>query len=145
MLINKNELAIVDMEFMNEVHFEDIDIINALFEYVKIYDNDKSEENKIQINQKYEEWISHTQAHFEGEEVMMREKNFPPYSMHKGEHDNALRQMQDVFNHWKSTENISILKIYLIEQVPSWLIQHIASMDMVTARFFKTGMSPCSA
>lgn len=144
MLIDKKDLPIVDMDFMNDVHLEDIDIINTLFEAVKTYDNDKTEENKQAINQQYEAWIEHTKAHFKGEEVMMLEKNFGPYAMHKGEHDNALRQMQEVFTQWQQTQEVAILKIYLIEHVPSWFVQHIASMDTVTARFFKTGMSPCS-
>jgi hemerythrin len=73
---------------------------------------------------------------------MMIEKGFPPYAMHKGEHDRALEEMRRIFQEWQKTMDSSVLKIYLIEIVPLWLTNHIASMDTVTARFFDTGFSP---
>jgi len=145
MLISKNDLPVVDMEFMNDVHYEDVDIINDLFELIKAYDNDATQSNKDALNAKYQEWIDHTKDHFHGEEVLMVEKGFPPYPMHKGEHDKALHEMQEIFERWQSSGDVSVLKIYFIEVLPTWLVNHIASMDMVTARFFKTGMSPCAA
>jgi hemerythrin len=143
-LIDKSDLPLVDMEFMNDVHLEDIDIINDIFGLIIAYDREPNENNKIKLNQKYQEWIEHTKEHFNGEEVLMIEKGFPPYPMHKGEHDNALRGMQDIFDEWNATQDISLLKIYFIEQLPAWLINHINTMDTVTARFFKSGLSPCA-
>jgi len=137
MLLTKEELPLVDMEFMNEVHFEDVELINAIFELIIGYDNNPKA-TKEQLNQTYQEWIDHTVNHFHGEEVMMVEKGFPAYPMHKGEHDRALVTMREIFAQWQSSENISILKIYFIEVLPQWLINHINTMDMVTARFFKT-------
>ena len=100
---------------------------------------------KKSLNQKYQAWTVHTQDHFKGEEVLMVEKGFPPYPMHKGEHDRALAQMEQHFNEWQSSGDIAVLKIYFIEYLPQWLVHHINTMDTVTARFFKTGMSPCSS
>lgn len=145
MLIEKSDLPLVDMEFMNDVHFEDVDIINEIFELILAYGKEVSDTTKTQLNQKYHEWISHTQDHFKGEEVLMVEKGFPPYTMHKSEHDRALAQMEQVFNEWQSSGDISVLKIYFIEYLPQWLVHHINTMDTVTARFLKTGMSPCSS
>jgi hemerythrin len=144
MLIDKNNMPIVAMDFMNDVHSEDIDIINQLFELVLKYESDPTSENKIALNEKYNEWVEHTVAHFKREEDMMVEKKFPPYFAHKGEHDNALSQMRNVFNEWQDQDDIKILKTYLIETLPQWLSNHIQTMDTVTAMFFKTGMSPCS-
>lgn len=144
MLIDKNSTPIVAMDFMNDVHFEDIDIINELFELILKYENDSTEENKVLISQQYIQWINHTVAHFQREEEMMIEKKFPPYYAHKGEHDNALSIMNKIFNEWQSEEDIKILKHYFIEVLPQWLINHIQTMDTVTAMFFKNGMSPCS-
>ncbi|KIM11800.1 MAG: hypothetical protein KU38_06435 [Sulfurovum sp. FS08-3] len=141
MLISQDEMPLVAMEFMNAVHSEDIGIINELFALVVAYDRGKSSIEAI--NDKYQEWIAHTVEHFRGEEVMMIEKGFPPYAMHKGEHDRALDEMKRIFQEWQKTMDSSVLKIYLIEIVPLWLTNHIASMDTVTARFFDTGFSPC--
>ncbi|MBD3841311.1 MAG: hemerythrin family protein [Campylobacterales bacterium] len=144
MLLDKQNIPMVAMEFMNEVHSEDIDIINQLFELVLEYEKDPSDTNKQLLNSKYQLWIDHTIDHFKGEEVLMEEKKFPPYLFHKEEHDKALTTMKEVFKNWNTTSNIQILKQYLIEDLPVWLIQHIKSMDTVTAMFFKTGLSPCA-
>jgi hemerythrin len=144
MLIDKTDLPVVAMDFMNDVHEEDREIINELFELILTYENEATDTNKKNINVKYQQWTQHTIEHFHGEEVKMQELNFPPYPMHKGEHDNALVQMDAVFQEWDASSDIKVLKMYFIETLPSWLIQHIQTMDTVTASFFRTGLSPCS-
>ena len=142
MLIEQHEIPQVDMDFMNEVHKEDVDIINNIFEHILKYDG--SEESAAVIDALYKEWIEHTVNHFQNEEIKMQDMRFPPYLAHKGEHDRALQEMRDLFAIWKQTRNIKQLKIYFIEILPAWLYNHISTMDTVTARFFATGQSPCS-
>ena len=144
MLIEKDELPLVTMNFMNETHNEDREIINEIFELILHYEKNPSQNNTENINVSYQKWFNHTVEHFNVEEEKMRELNFPPYTFHKGEHDKALELMHEVFSEWKESENIFILKRYFIEDLPLWLTQHIQSMDMVTAEFFATGKSPCS-
>ena len=143
-LIDQQDLPQVAMQFMNEVHAEDVDIINALYALVLIYEKEPSDANALKVNSQYQKWFEHTVAHFQGEEEQMRELCFPPYPMHKGEHDNALRVMDDVFRSWQTSKDIGIIKSYMTQQLVPWLMQHIQTMDTVTAQFFKTGMSPCS-
>ncbi len=143
MLIEKEELPLVAMEFMNNTHTEDLEIINELFELVLKYEKEASIENEARLNSKYKEWLDHTIEHFKAEEIMMQEKNFPPYPMHKAEHDNALKTIEKLFEKWLQTKDIQILKQYFIETLPGWLVGHIKTMDTVTAMFFKTGLSPC--
>ena len=144
MLIDKNELPMVAMDFMNEVHLEDVDIINELYERILAYEHTPTTENQEQIDQQYQLWFEHTVAHFKGEEIEMEERAFPPYMMHKGEHDKALAVMDELFRTWQTTRDINILKNYFTTTLPQWLTHHIQTMDTVTAMFFKTGMSPCS-
>jgi hemerythrin len=144
MLIDKTDLPIVAMDFMNDVHEEERELINELFKLILTYENEATATNKENINIKYQQWTQHTIEHFQGEEVKMQELNFPPYSMHKGEHDNALAQMADVFQQWDDSNDIKILKTYFIEVMPQWLVHHIQTMDTITASFFRTGLSPCS-
>ncbi|MEJ2372493.1 MAG: hemerythrin family protein [Sulfurimonas sp.] len=144
MLIDKQTMPMVAMEFMNDVHAEDIDLINELYESILAYEKQPNEENKNTIDKNYQEWFEHTVAHFQREEVMMEEKNFPPYPFHKAEHDNALTLMDEVFREWSNANDIEILKNYFETTLPQWLSSHIQSMDTVTAMFFKSGLSPCS-
>ena len=144
MLIEKEMMPLVAMDFMNDVHYEDLDIINELFTLVLEYEKDPTSKNENSLNSKYKEWLDHTVEHFRGEEVMMQEKGFPAYPFHKAEHDNNLSTMQNLFDQWQQTKDIMVLKRYLIEVLPSWLTNHIKTMDTVTAMFLSTGLSPCS-
>ncbi len=144
MLIDKQNMPMVAMEFMNDVHTEDIDIINELFELILKYEDENTNLNKELIDKKYEEWVEHTLAHFEGEEKLMVEKGFPPYPIHKGEHDKVLLHMDDIYKQWQQSEDIQVLKNFISTYLPQWLTQHIQTMDTVTAMFFKTGLSPCT-
>jgi hemerythrin len=141
MLIEHHEIPQVDMDFMNEVHKEDVDIINTIFEHILTYDD--SEESAATIDKLYKEWIEHTVVHFQNEEIKMQQMRFPPYLAHKGEHDRALQEMRNLFATWQQQRDIKVLKIYFIETLPAWLHTHISTMDTVTARFFATGQSPC--
>ena len=141
MLISWDDIPQVDMDFMNEVHKEDVDIINTIFEHILNYD--ESEARAVEIDTLFTEWIDHTVNHFQNEEIKMQEMRFPPYLAHKGEHDRALQEMRDLFAHWQEHRDIKQLKIYFIEILPAWLYNHISTMDTVTARFFATGQSPC--
>jgi len=144
MLIENKDIPIVAMDFMNDVHQEDVKIINTLFALVLHYEKEQSEENINAISMQYKTWLGHTIAHFEGEEVKMRELNFPPYAMHKSEHDNALQRMHEVLKKWEQSKDVRGLKIYLIEEVPTWFTQHVQTMDTVTAMFFSSALSPCA-
>ncbi len=118
MLIEKQDLPLVAMEFMNDTHIEDMEIINDLFELILDYEKNPDIHNEVKINSKYKQWYDHTVEHFKAEEVMMLEKNFPPYLFHKAEHDNALKVMDDLFEKWIDQKDINILKQYFIETLP---------------------------
>lgn len=144
MLLNKEDLPMLAMDSMNETHLEDLAIINELFTLVLNYEKNASLENEKLIDAKYSEWFEHTINHFNGENTMMQERGFGPYLFHKAEHDNALALMETNFRTWKETKDMSAFKHYLAEVLPQWLIQHINSMDRVTALFLTGGISPCS-
>ena len=131
-LISQEELPQVAMEFMNDVHAEDVDIINNLHSLIQDYTDDSDS-----IDKAYEDWFEHTLDHFEGEEIKMLELNFPPYAMHKGEHEKALARMEEIYRSWKESRDITILDNYISKEIPMWLNNHILTMDTVTAMFFK--------
>jgi len=136
-LIPQNEIPQVAMAFMNDVHAEDVEIINDLYERILAYKQDAGEANAAAIDAQFERWYEHTLDHFEGEETKMLELNFPPYSMHKSEHDKALAQMENVYRGWKEKRDIRRLHEYITKDIPLWLSNHIQTMDTVTSMFFK--------
>lgn len=140
MLISHDDIPQVSQDFMNNTHSEEVDIINALFE--EILHHEKNKDNIDKIDSMYQEWIDHTVEHFTTEEVEMLEAQFPPFPMHKQAHDDALKQMNEVFDAWKESRDIKILKMYFIEVVPQWLMAHISTMDAITAQYIGGGMMP---
>jgi hemerythrin len=140
-MLQEKDLPLVDMDFMNNTHKEELVLINTIVQNINDYENIK---NTNLINKNYQAWKEHTIKHFEAEEIMMLEKKFPPYLMHKGIHDIELKKIDFIFNEWKDTNDINILKNYFENELPKWLINHIETMDTITARFFKSGSSPCS-
>lgn len=139
MLIDHKDIPQVSQAFMNDTHKEDVDIINAIFEEILAFE--KGADNSDIIDTKYQGWIAHTIDHFRTEEEEMIEAAFPPYPMHKGEHDKVLTQMKEVFEVWKSQRDIKILKTYFIEFIPEWLVAHISTMDAMTANYIGGGMA----
>ncbi len=140
-LIAHKDIPQVAMAFMNDVHTEDVDIINKVYERILGYLEDASAENAAAIDVEYENWYGHTLDHFEGEEIKMLELNFPPYGMHKNEHDKALQRMESIYRSWKQNRDIIALKHYIAEEIPLWLTTHIQTMDTVTALFFQQQLS----
>lgn len=143
MLINKELLPLVDMDFMNETHFEDVDLINELHQSIVTYEKDSSNENFEILKLQYKNWQTHTINHFTTEEEEMQKKGFFAYPFHKGEHDSNLYEIDAVWKNFEAKKNIKELKNYIEKDLVDWLTNHILSMDTVTASFFKTGMSPC--
>ncbi len=143
MLISHDDIPQVSQDFMNKTHAEEVDLLNRLFEEILLYEKDKSSKEKVDA--RYQEWVKHTVEHFSTEEVEMIEAEFPAFPMHKEAHDLALKQMDDIFKAWQESGDIKILKGYLIEAVPQWLISHISTMDAMTAQYIGGGMMPSGA
>jgi hemerythrin len=88
-----------------------------------------------------DELLEHTRHHFSEEERLMREMHFPPYPMHKGEHDHVLEDMADRVAGWKQTRDTASLRNWLEGEVGDWFANHVSTMDFVTARYIKAAQS----
>ena len=136
-MITQEQLPMVAMPSMNDTHLEDIIIVNRLSSAIDTQDSEE-------VAKIFAELVEHTIVHFSGEEEMMREKMFPPYPVHKGEHDRALNELKSVANHFYESKDLDFAKQYVEGKLIPWLIQHIETLDTVTAVFLTQGVSPCS-
>lgn len=127
----------VAMPSMNDTHLEDIIIINKLSKAVK--DVDAKATSTILA-----ELIEHTIEHFSGEEEMMRKKKFPPYPVHKAEHDRVLHELQSITKRFNEEQDFLLISAYVEGSLEPWLINHIQTLDTVTAMFLENGVSTCS-
>ena len=132
--LTPDNIPLVSIDFMNHTHQEEVALVNALSEKLQIEQEDI---NPGEISELLAQWLSHTEAHFQRENELMIEIDFPPYLVHSGEHENALNVMRSVINAWQQSGNIQQLSDYVFKQWPEWFMAHVNSMDTVTANFAK--------
>lgn len=137
-MIYEEQLPMVAMPQMNDTHLEEVILINRIDAAIAARDAER-------VGALLEELLAHTVVHFETEEAMMREQRFPPYLMHKSEHDRALGEMRIHVGAWKEQGDFALLERYIGDALPQWIVQHVGTMDMVTANFLVNGVSPCGS
>jgi len=128
---NWEVLPQIEMEFMNIVHSEELQLVGQL---VALLENGTSDR---EVEEALANWVAHTREHFEREEVLMHEYRFPPYPVHKMEHEQALQSLLSAQLDWMESHDAQALLSYIKQDWRNWLQQHILSMDRVTAHFFK--------
>lgn len=120
----------VEMPAMNDVHLEEMLIINKLSTAAQNDDIATTEAT-------FRELIEHTIEHSKFEEDMMIEKKFPPYPFHKEEHDKALSEMHAEFDKFLSSKNTQAVRSYIEFNYIPWFLHHVETLDGVTARFLE--------
>jgi len=130
-MIEKNDLPLVSLESMNEVHFEEIIILNRLLEQL-----DNKREFEV-ISESFDKLIEHMQEHFSSEELLMKESQYPSLQMHKADHGKVLNQTRYAEMQWRNQKDIEALIEYLEDDVVAWLDQHIKAMDTPMADFLE--------
>ena len=128
-MINQKDLPLVSLDSMNEVHFEEVDILNALLEQLN---------NKVGfeiLSQSFEKLLEHMSEHFSGEEKLMKEMQYPSLQMHKADHDKVLNEARYAELQWRNKKDEDALREYLQGDVVVWLDQHIKAMDTPMADY----------
>ena len=134
-MIERKNLPLVKVESMNEVHFEEIELINGLL--AKLDDEADFET----LADAFEQIIEHMQSHFANEEQMMKEAHYPTFRLHKSDHDKILNEARYVYMDWRTQKDNQALRSYFEEDIAQWLEQHIKAMDTPTAEFIAERMS----
>ncbi|HSH28463.1 MAG TPA: hemerythrin family protein [Thiohalobacter sp.] len=132
-LLSHDDLPRVAFPEMNAVHEDEIDLLNEVL--VLLPQAATYAEARHALDYRLQALLEHMRTHFSREEELMRQYGFPVYPVHKGEHDRVYAELQQVIADWQTDSDMAALRHYIYEVFPSWLFQHIASMDQVTARF----------
>ena len=119
----------VALDFMNRDHAEFIDLRGKLLELLS------APSDTAAISTLLDQLLEHTRHHFAEEEQLMQDTLFFAYPMHKSEHDNVLAEMSARIGDWKQTHNNEILREWLERTVGDWFVNHVSTMDFVTAGF----------
>ena len=127
----------VDLEFMNAEHRKAFDDANEIKRLLDIAKTDLSSVEKS-IDQCLDKLLADTVNHFHLEEKYMEEYQFPAREQHRHEHQQFLRNMNIECRLWQSDHNLAAagrLERYVEEDFPHWLVNHIVTVDTVTASY----------
>jgi len=127
-MLDFSTLNKVEQDFMNRDHEEAVALLNSLQGAAEMDDLHGVVSSLAAL-------ISHCQAHFEREEISMRKYSFPPYIVHKQEHDRVLMELNMIAEQLKSHGEIEKIRRYVIQEFPAWFVQHLSTMDKMTAQY----------
>lgn len=133
-VLDASAIPQVAMDAMNDVHREELDIVNNVNSAILSSDSE-------QITRLCHQWLEHTKAHFDRENSMMEKYDFPAYHCHHGEHVDALQDLESIINAWKDTNDLDALTVYVRDTWPKWYVNHISTMDTITSAFIKQSIS----
>ncbi len=136
MLFAVEKTPVLPFEQMNLVHYEELHLANSIFIFLSTSNVNRDERNKI-LDQMLKNFIVHVRDHFQYEEELMADTNCPILNCHRDEHQKTLKEMIEVFREYHETRNGQLLVAYLEFQFKPWILDHISSMDMVTAMYFE--------
>jgi hemerythrin len=122
----------VALDFMNRDHAEFIAIREQLLGLLAQQAPDS------EVDAVLDQLLEHTRHHFGEEERRMQEAQFPPYPMHKMEHDRVLEDMRGRVAQWHQQRDAAALQHYLEHALIDWFTQHVGMMDFVTARYISS-------
>jgi hemerythrin len=126
------ELPEVELEFMNDDHARVVELVNAL-----VAQFDTATPDQAAVTQALVALQDDCKTHFAREEALMEKYAFPPYGCHKGAHEAVLNEIATELQHWQSEQNITRLDAYIQQAFVPWLLNHVSTMDTVTALFIK--------
>jgi hemerythrin len=127
----------VDLAFMNAEHRKAFDDANELKRLLKAAKTDlKSVE--ASIDKQLDQLHADTLNHFYLEEKYMKKYRFPARLKHQQAHQQFLDIMNAEYKYWQTEHNLDAvdrLEHYIAEGFPKWLVNHIVTMDTVTASY----------
>ncbi len=124
----------VAMDAMNDVHREELGIVNNLHSALVTGSKDE-------ISILCEQWLKHTKAHFDRENMMMEKYQFPAIQCHQTEHFEVLKSLETIIGESQNTHDFKALTEYVSNDWPKWYVNHISTMDIVTSAFIKQSMA----
>lgn len=125
------EYSKVALDFMNRDHAEFVALCEKLIATLK----DTPEPNAV--DQQLTQLAEHTRHHFAEEERQMQATQFPPYRMHKGEHDRVLNALEEHIAQWRQDRDAAQLRAVIERTLNGWFVNQVNSMDFVTTNWLR--------
>ncbi|HET8539654.1 MAG TPA: hemerythrin family protein [Anaeromyxobacter sp.] len=131
--IDLARLPQLPIAFMNADHAHEVRLVNAV--EAALAAHRRGEGTLGAVIEQLSLLAVHTREHFLREETAMREAGFAAYPAHKAEHDRVLAEMDAEARAFRDRGDRERLSRYLADALPAWFVNHIRTMDAVTAAF----------
>ena len=126
MLVQDNEVRQIANEIMQMLNVEEMEGLNAL--YAAVVDEDIDT-----IDELFKEHVQSVEGHFQTEEQMMQEANFPGLAAHKRDHDMIRKKNEKFLKRWEVLKGPNELRNFLEKDAKKWWVQHIGRFDAEAA------------
>lgn len=132
-LVDLDAIPQVPLDFINADHREEGRLLNDLADALDALDAGKGDAAAVAA--RLAALRAHTAAHFGREDDAMRRTGFPAFPIHHAEHVRVLAELDDEVRRYAETGDTKRLRAWVLGDVPQWFVNHIETMDLVTARF----------
>ncbi len=132
-LVDLDAIPQVPLDFVNADHREEGRLLNGVAEALDALDAGPGHAAAVAAS--LAALRDHTAAHFGREDDAMRRTGFPAFPIHHAEHVRMLAELDDEIRRFAETGDGTRLRAWVLGDVPQWFVNHIETMDLVTARF----------
>jgi hemerythrin len=134
-LVALDAIPQVPLDFINADHREEARLLNDLDEALAEHRAGRAGPESVVAA--FEKLYQHTVEHFGREEAAMQRVGFPPYPVHRAEHERVLAELRGEGQAFAEGQDAARLTAYVTQAVPAWFTNHILTMDQITATFVK--------
>lgn len=131
-IININQLDYMSVKEMQELHENEIIIINEVDQLAR--ECVEGTRDIKELANKLGEYVAHVKKHFAIEEELMQKYDFPSYDMHQMSHEMFLADLQYATKHWKENGDLNKI-VSFVRKSPEWIESHVDSVDAPTADY----------
>ena len=132
-LVDLDAIPQVPLDFVNIDHREEGRLLNEVADAVEALEAGKGSAAVVLAT--LAALRDHTAAHFGREDDAMRRAGFPAFPVHHAEHVRVLVELDDEIRRFAGSGDAARMKAWVLGDVPQWFVNHIETMDLVTARF----------
>jgi hemerythrin len=122
------DIPVLPVAFMNDDHALAASQLDTMQSALALYGSDRAP-----LANACREFLQHSREHFAREEAMMQETGFPPFAIHKSEHDRVLAWLEALTQAIEAGSDTSAVSAAVMHDIPDWFVRHIRSMDNATA------------
>ena len=137
--LDPSHLPPTELESMNRDHRDQVELVNAVLDAAAAFE--RSEAHLGTLDEAVDDFAEHTTEHFRQEEDQMLRFQFPAFALHAEEHARVLVALRAAVEGWKKERDVEALRAFVGQEFVRWLTHHIATMDLMCARFV-AGQTP---